>query len=664
MDISFKVLSELYSKENLARYKVTILNSTSIHNKVDIISFDTQLLTNQVYSASVENEDEKTLRIKGNLRDKIQTGVEPQKINLQNWLRDNKVDTIELNEIYVNYEKDSITFLEKNPYILCDFNYYFKNVDTIAKRLKIKANNPNRVKAVILLSIRKYCEKGHMYILNDELEEEVHKFLKDHSDFKRNVITSNDIGNAVQQLQNEEKIISVHNKQERICLYIKELYDTEENIYKNIKKLLVTSCNELNEQKIQNALKEYSKTKYILNEQQKKAVVHALTNRISLVTGFPGTGKSIVIRVIVDMITKFFPLATIECAAFAGKAVQRLEDVLKGAARAQTIHRLLQHSIGGTEQKRTIHVDYLLIDECSMIDAKLFGDLLESISDNTCIVLVGDTEQLPSIGSGQVFKDLIDSELIKSTKLNIIFRQSAVSSIVRNAHKIANYFETVKNQLEFDEEFKFIPANNNNEVVKQIENVYEELLENGYSIKDIQVLSTIRDGDLGIKELNEVIRHITQEGCSFIENIGITVADRVIQKENNYDIQRYNGETGIVMQESYINKTHKVEVEFLTGEKETYENKQILQLELAYCISVHKAQGSEFPVVIIPVKKEHIKYLNRNLIYTACTRAKQKVVLIGEKDILYEAINKKYVNRHTRLTEMLQEESSKESVLL
>jgi exodeoxyribonuclease V alpha subunit len=395
-----------------------------------------------------------------------------------------------------------------------------------------------------------------------------------------------------------------------------------------------------------------------LHHQQKEAVKEAVNSKVMVITGGPGTGKTTIVRAILA-IQKARGLR-IKLAAPTGRAAKRLSESCK--TEATTIHRLLEFALGGVgfyyNEEKLLQTDMVIIDEASMIDVILMDQVLKALPETCSLVLVGDIDQLPSVGVGNVLKDIIESNTVQIMRLTEIFRQEKGSMIIANAHLINQglvpQFPTVLTAEKSD--FYFIKATRD-DLYKKILYLLKQRIPEKFNldpIHDVQILSPMQKGGSGAYALNIALQHaLNSNATEVIESNGIKFSpgDKVMQISNNYDLEVFNGDIGFVKSIDSIEQ--EVTVTFENREVR-YEFNALDQLSLAYAITIHKSQGSEFPVVIIPLLMQHFVMLKRNLLYTAVTRGKHLVIIVGEEEALTTALveNKAKV-RYTMLRELL-----------
>lgn len=556
---------------------------------------------------------------------------------------------------------NAIAEIEANPYILIDISrgVDFKQIDQMAIELGVEKENQKRVKSGIKYALIKITYNGHCCTLKENLKEYV-----------KNLLNVNDavIEDGIINLKvNNEIVVEDRDGEEWIYLY--SFYNAENKIAQNILGL----DRYKNVKKVSNIEKELKiveeSTDILLSEKQKEAIRAINNNNVTIITGGPGTGKTTIIKSIIE-IYKQKKYKIVLCAP-TGRAAKRMTETT--GEEASTLHRLLE--IGKVDEESLfkkdneyqgapIDGDIIIVDEVSMVDMFIMSYLLDCIYKGTKLILVGDCDQLPSVGPGSVLKDLITSEKITTVHLDKIFRQAAKSKIIVNAHRVNSgkkFISKEDKEMEEDskQDFFFIKENNQEKVLEQVLSLCNGRLKKfgDYDFfESIQVLSPTKKGMLGTKEMNKALQEELnphREGEAEKNSMGaiFRIGDRVMQIKNNYDIYWekknsrevevgngvFNGETGTILN---INEKEKnICVKFDDEKMVWYEFNDLEQIEHSYCITIHKAQGSEFDVVIMIVPQAAPMLLTRNLLYTGLTRAKKLLIVIGNERIVDYMIN-------------------------
>lgn len=576
--------------------------------------------------------------------------------------------------IYNQLKRDCVKKVKANPYIICPIdNLNFLDAEKIAYSLEKESNNRNRYKEAILYYVTWRMERyGDICVPKDVLVEEFVNgaFLGRMSPYKDgNMVEEELVEELIQELLNERFLLSDESVfNHKMYLYDPGYYHIEENIIKcliDIKETyMMPFCDRST---IDDSLVFLESKTFALAKRQREAVYMALENRISILTGGPGTGKTQTTNTIVKCIEDINPKARIRLLAPTGKASKRMTEV--SGKNAGTIHRSLgMKGFGHTEELIPITEDFAIFDESSMIDAFLFSKVLQNVSPHTRLLFVGDVNQLPSVGPGLVLRDLINSNKIPYVELNEIFRQAAKSQIVTNAHAIIQGKTTKDvNGLTFDPkkgDSYFIHRKDTQQIQADILETIRRFMKKGTKLEDILVLSAMRGGDLGVEELNRRIQYEFNPPTNYIDiekNDGmiLRVGDRVIQTKNNYDLDVFNGDIGSIAS-IFVRKTSGkeetvVEIEFPDKDDLVqYIDRNIEELELAYAITIHKSQGSEAPIVIMPIHPTQEMMLDKNLVYTGYTRAKKTAILFGHEDLLNRSVKRINTNdRHSLIKEKI-----------
>ncbi|MDY6863803.1 MAG: ATP-dependent RecD-like DNA helicase [Thermodesulfobacteriota bacterium] len=558
--------------------------------------------------------------------------------------------------IYKEYGDRAQYMIKENPYRLADeiSGIGFKTADKIAQKLGIDPASPLRAEAGIVYVLREMVKKGHVYYLFDELIEKASEILDINGDTLKDVLLF---------IQKENKVIIEGSGKKWNAVYLKPLYIGEENVARKLRAIIDTPAPRINID-IKRAIEWVHRENNIsLAERQKMAIEKAITSKFLIITGGPGTGKTTIVKSIIKIMERMH--RKIALASPTGRAAKRLSELTGKEAR--TIHRLLEFSPREKRFKRNqdclLEVDLLIVDEASMIDLLLFNSVLKAMPLTSSFILVGDSDQLPSVGPGNVLKDIIDSQVADVVILNEIFRQARKSRIITNAHRInkGEFPETKNDSEEQLKDFYFIEKREPEEVLKSIKYLVSTGIPKTFGFRakdDIQVLSPMHKGIIGVNNLNcELQNLLNPYGKEFFRNgRKFKVNDKVMQIENNYEKDIFNGDIGIITK--IDEDRQEIRIRFEERELQ-YDYSEIDEVILAYAISIHKAQGSEYPAVIVPVHLQHYIMLQKNLLYTAITRGKKLVVLIGTKKAIAVAIkNNKVKERYTKLDERLKNVSS------
>ena len=577
-------------------------------------------------------------------------------------------------KIYQKYGDSVYSVLQENPYRLAEdiSGVGFKIADEIASRIGIHTDSDYRIRSGMLYTLLQATGEGHVYLPKEEFFARSSRLLGvDPSYMEKHLM----------DLAMDRKIIQKQ-KEEQILVYPTQYYYLELNTARMLQELNVL-CPE-DEKLVNGRLVQIEKeTGTVLDEMQKKAVTEAASHGLFVLTGGPGTGKTTTINVII----RFFEGegADLRLAAPTGRAAKRMTEAT--GYEAQTIHRLLELSGMPDEEKEgqpvhfernaenPLETDVIIIDEMSMVDIHLMHSLLMAVTAGTRLILVGDENQLPSVGPGNVLRDIIRSRQFSVVELKKIFRQASESDIVVNAHKINQGEQVTINNKSRD--FFFLKRYDADMIIRVVIALIQEKLPRYVEARpfDIQVLTPMRKGLLGVERLNGILQHYlnppSPDKKEKEQRLGLfREGDKVMQIRNNYQMEweirgRYgipvdkgigvfNGDTGILKVINEFAET--AEVEFEDGRVAEYSFKQLEELELAYAITIHKSQGSEYPAVVIPLLSGPKMLLNRNLLYTAVTRARKCVTIVGSEETFREMINnEKQQRRYSSLDERLKE---------
>lgn len=604
-------------------------------------------------------EPEKLTQIKGITKEKA---IEMAQCFVENWelwqivgfLDNFGISPANAKTIYKKLGTQTIDEIESNPYILIDLvkGVDFAKLDKYALENGFEINNYKRIKCGIKYSLVKITYNGHCCTLEANLIKYVKELLK---------VEDDDIEHCLIDLNVKEEIV-IEKREDENWVYSKEIYDAEANIASKL--ILLDSTQNIKRiDSFDSELEKIEKAGNInLSTKQEEAIQAINSNNVVIITGGPGTGKTTIIKNVID-IYKSHGKKVVLCAP-TGRAAKRMTEMT--GEEAKTLHRLLE--IGKIEKANEftimnyevapIDADVIIVDEASMVDIYLMNYLLNGIYQGTKLILVGDTDQLPSVGPGSVLKDIINSERIKTIFLDEIFRQAAQSKIIVNSHKVndGEYFLEKEEQEGLKDDFFYIKEKSQDIMLDQIISLCKGRLKNfgDYDFfEDIQILSPTKKGLLGTKELNKRLQEELnpsndEKKEKKVGEVIFREGDRVMQVKNNYDIYWekgntrsltyengtgiFNGELGKILKIDFLNKQIKI---LFDDEKEAwYAFSDMDQIEHAYAITVHKAQGSEFDVVIMVVTQSSAMLLTRNLLYTGLTRAKKLLILIGNDNVV------------------------------
>ncbi len=559
------------------------------------------------------------------------------------FLRSHQVSPAYAQKIYKTYGDKSIEKVQSNPYALAKeiFGIGFKTADKIANSLGIPLDSPIRIKAAIEHMLWEVSNEGHVCYPKADILQEIATLLN---------LSSSKVEDAIKELTEQGDVVL----QEEM-LWVKPLYLCEIGIAREIARLNQYPS-QLRTVHLEKAIEwVQQKLSIQLAPEQKIAVQESLLKKQHIITGGPGTGKSTITKAILAITEKLTD--KILLAAPTGRAAKRMTEITR--KKAFTIHSLLEMNFqaGGFKRNREnpLVCDLLIVDESSMIDTQLMYHLLKAIPNSARVIFIGDIDQLPSVGPGNVLKDMISSERIGVTQLKQIFRQAAGSRIITNAHRI--------NQGEFPDisyapknDFIFIEKETPEEIAGAIVELVKNRLTKNYRFHrfdDIQVLSPMKRGVIGCENLNMLLQKELNPSMAPLLRMGqaFHVGDKVMQIRNNYQKHVYNGDVGKIIT---LDMTEQELQVLFDGKTVTYDFTELDELTLAYAVSIHKYQGSECPCIIIPIHISHFKLLHRNLIYTGVTRGKRLVILLGSKKALAIGVkNEEVKKRNTGLIQAL-----------
>jgi exodeoxyribonuclease V alpha subunit len=559
--------------------------------------------------------------------------------------------------IHNHYGEDTIRMVQTDPYMLADDvnGIGFIKADVIAQSMGIEHDAHNRIRAGLQYTLNQKTMDGHVYLPRQELLREAGEILRVDNPVRVELVLDSELRNG--ELIVERAVL--HNGDQVEAIYLPLYAHSERKAAEKLREISKTESDLVEEAK---ALK-WDKflaalTKQIdvnLTEQQQGAVKAALTNKVSVLTGGPGTGKTTTMRMVIEALNDLgykFALASPT-----GRAAKRLSE--STGYPASTIHRLLGYSPaeGGFTHNEDypLEVDMVVVDESSMIDLLLFHSLLKAIKPETHFLLVGDVNQLPSVGAGNVLHDVIDSQQAQVTRLDQIFRQGRDSHIIVNAHRINHGQDPFMDNS--SEDFFFFGEDDPQAVADRVVDVVKFRLPQKFDwcdpLRDVQVLAPMYRGPAGVDKLNERLQAALNSGDRYVEEhkLGGRVyraGDKVMQTRNNYDKEVFNGDIGRIY--GFDSDDNSMYVTMDDGVHVDYDFKEIDQIRHAFCISIHRSQGSEYPIVVLPVMTQHYIMLQRNLLYTAITRAKKVVVLVGSRKAVSIAVrNDKVSERYSGL---------------
>ena len=555
-------------------------------------------------------------------------------------------------DIYNIYKKDTIANIEHNPYKLIeDADVNFVKVDEIALKFDIKENDERRIKACIIYIMNKILfTNSDTYLIYDEIVEGVFNYLKIDLDIDEFDLLLN-------ELIEENKIVLLDDK-----YYLKEMYDSETNIVKEISYLI---NNKISKKDLDTRIEELESVNNIkYNDKQKEAIKKSLENNITIITGGPGTGKTTIIKAICELYMEINKLDfddapnKIALLAPTGRASKRMSE--STLLPASTIHRFLKWNKETNEflinEYNKTFQNLIIIDEVSMIDLKLLDSLFRGLTRNIKLVLVGDHHQLPSVGPGNILKDLIESDLIDTIYLDTLYRQDENSYIPTLAQEIKNN-ELSDTFLETKSDYTFLKCSSLS-IKENLKNLCKQLVDKGYDYKRVQIMAPMYAGINGIDNLNKELQAIFNPNDNSKNEIkyGDVIYrenDKVLQLVNMPEENIYNGDIGVIKNILKIDRKTFIYIDF-DGNLVKYESKDLNKITHGFIISIHKAQGSEFELIVMPICNSYKRMLYRKLIYTGITRAKKKLILIGEPQaFVYAVNNNNEIIRKTNLLEQL-----------
>ena len=595
----------------------------------------------------IENDADRLLEVPGIGKGrvgKIRDSWEKQKDvkDIMVFLQGHGVSSTYAAKIYKQYGKDSIEKVQNNPYCLADdiWGIGFKTADGIAEKLGYEKNDSRRCRSGILYTLSKLSEDGHCYAEREQLVKSAKELLQADED---------PITQALDQMIANEDLML-----DEDAIFMPPFYYAEVGVANKLRRLIETPMGNIFDNGgtvTDDVSQRQGQIEY--DEVQLSAIRKAIGSKVMVLTGGPGTGKT---TTTLGIIASFETLGQrILLAAPTGRAAKRMSEAT--GKEAKTIHRLLEFNPAegyGRNDENPLDGDVLIVDESSMIDIILMNSLLKAVPLSMRLILVGDIDQLPSVGAGNVLRDIIDSGAVPVIRLTRIFRQAQSSRIVTNAHKInQGIFPDISNGRQSD--FFFIKQEDPEQAARDIVNIVKSRIPKayGYSTNDIQVLAPMQRSVVGATNLNIALQEAINPVGDSLSRGGFRYrrGDRVMQIRNNYDKDVFNGDIGTVEHVDMEERTLTVSFD---GHSIEYEDSELDELTLAYATTIHKSQGSEYPVVVMPLLMTHFVMLQRNLVYTGITRAKKICIIVGTtKALAYAIHNMVVLKRNTRLKERL-----------
>ena len=539
------------------------------------------------------------------------------------------------NKVARKYGKRSVEIVRANPYRLATDlrGIGFRTADGLARSLGIEPDSPHRLRAGLLFVLSSAQSEGHCYLPGDELASRAHTLLDQPWELIRRRLAELEGEGTVQV-----ETIAGHAR-----VWLSDRLDAEELVAWRMAGLLRRGGNDQLKDSSKGVAWAEERIGLTLSETQRSAIAASLRHQILVITGGPGTGKTTIVKAILELWERLG--VRVRLAAPTGRAARRLEE--SSGRMASTLHRLLEYSPKEgrflRDLENPLQCDAVVVDEASMVDLDLAAALVAAVPDGARLLLVGDVDQLPSVGAGRVLSDFIESGVVPVVRLDAIFRQQGGSLVVKNAHRILQG-QPLELASGRGGDFFFVEREDPEDAVRTVAHLVAQRIPKAWHfdpLKDVQVLVPMRRGSCGTEALNQALRR----GLAEVRGAAVSeqdtgrrprLHDRVMQTRNNYDKDVFNGDIGQVT--LVTDRGRVFRVRFDDGRELDYVGEEVEQLELAYAITIHKSQGSEYPAVVIPLLTQHFRMLQRNLLYTAITRGKSVVVLVGSRRAIETAI--------------------------
>lgn len=607
----------------------------------------------------IENEPHRLNTIPGVGQKRIQSILAAWKdqkeiSHIMVFLRDKGISATYATKIYKRYGNKAIEILLENPYRLAEdiWGIGFKIADGIAQNMGFEAESIKRIRAGLLFMLSNTVNQGHLYAELQDLKEKTLELLELDSSYD----IQNKLKIALHDLYNSEKIkLLTHDEKHYVAL--SKFYYSEKGVAVKVKNLMqAPSIKQFDIDAIYQMLRVEVPGEINLNEEQQKGVLTILQNKITIITGGPGTGKTTIIKKLLSILDE--EQVSYKLASPTGRAAKRITE--STGKKATTLHRLLEFDVStmgfARNEQNALPLDVLIVDEASMLDIFLAHAVLKAVPHNARVVFIGDIDQLPSVGAGNFLNDLIASKAVATIRLVQIFRQAQDSMIIINAHRINQGEFPLSSLPDTRRDFIYIKEDNPENMPNLLRTIFtKELYKHQIHPRDAMVLVPMNRGSVGTQKLNYDLQMILNPATTEkqMQHSGSTykIGDRVMQIKNNYDKFVFNGDIGFVEE---IDTQDRILAVRYPEQRVEYEYSDLDELVLAYAISIHKSQGSEYAAVVVPIFTQHFTLLQRNLIYTAITRAKKLCIFVGQAKAIGMGIkNNKSLVRTTFLQQFL-----------